>query len=649
MLDIIEKSLTIDSMSRKKKILLQTNAPWIKTGLGENGRYLMKHLLKTGKYDLVYYCTNGIFQHDPNLGRMPCKAYGVLPSDQNALQQIGQNQELARQVSYGSYFIDQIMKEEAPDIWWESDDLWSTNGYLEKPWFKHVSTIFHKTPDSVPILDVAYQQAKATQHYYTWVKYAADEMKRVDPTLSHVGHVYGMTDTSHFSPISATEKAELRRRFKIDQDCVIFHYMGRNQYRKSIPAMIEAFAMFKRAFPKANAKIHIHTAFGERAQGWDIPRIATQHGVKQEDVLCTYICKNCGAWHVAPYQGEDVDCPYCGAKKSMGTPTVGNGVPDEEMRLLHGMFDAGISAFNSGGFERASSAFLLCGLPTAVTEYFCGVDFTEQSFVTPIKWAPYYQEGTNFVKAANSPESIRDFMAKIYSASPAEKQRVSEEGRDWSVKMFSVETIGAQWEGIFDSIKPKDWSSIVLEYVKKNETYPMPQMQDNESWVRALYTNILLVEPDPKGLSDWMSSLENGATRDQIYKTFVDIAKSDNAKNGKQPMFKELFDANGRKRILYVLKESGGDIFIATGTFKGLKDLYPDADLYVATDPKFHEILAGNPYVHKVLAYAPVMEQELQMIPHVDYYYYPALPTQRQLAYLTKGKIGLDLTKGITT
>ena len=474
-------------------------------------------------------------------------------------------------------------------------------------------------------------------------------MKRVDPTLSHVGHVYGMTDVSHFSPISAQEKADLRRRFGIDKDCVIFHYMGRNQYRKSMPAMIEAFSLFKRENPKANAKIHFHTAFGEKAQGWDIQKISKQHGVKPEDVLCTYVCKNCGAWHIAAYQGEDIDCPYCGSKKSMSTPTVNHGVPDEEMRLMHGVFDAGISAFNSGGFERSSSAFLLCGLPTAVTNYFCGVDFTAQPFVHPIEWSAYYQEGTNFVKAANSPRSIWDFMSKIYDMSSAEKQRISEEGRAWSAKAFSVEAIGAQWEAIFDSIKPKDWSSIVLEYQKKNDAYPMPDIPDNESWVRSLYTNILMTEPDPKGLSDWMDSLARGATREQVYGYFISVAKSDNAKNGPVPMFKELFDANGRKRILYVLKESGGDIFIATGTFKGLKDLYPDADLYVATDAKFHDILAGNPHVHKVLTYHPIMEQELQMIPHVDYYYYPALPTQKQLAYLLKDKIGLSLTQGITT
>lgn len=628
-------------MSRKK-ILLQTNAPWIKTGLGENGRYLMKHLLKTGKYNLVYYCTNGIFQHDPNLGRMPCKAYGVVPSDQNVLNQIGQNPEHARQVSYGSYFIDQIVKDEKPDIWWESDDLWSTNGYLEKPWFQHVTTVFHKTPDSIPILDSAYQQAKATKHYYAWVKYAADEMKRVDPSLSHVGHVYGMTDTSHFSPITPKEKSDLRKRFGIDDDCVIFHYMGRNQYRKSMPAMIEAFALFKRQNPKAKAKIHFHTAFGEKAQGWDISKIAAQHGVSQDDVLCTYVCKNCGTWHIASYRGEDIDCPYCGAKKSMATPTVGNGVPDEEMRLLHGVFDAGISAFNSGGFERASSAFLLCGLPTAVTEYFCGVDFTEQPFVYPIKWSAYYQEGTNFVKAANDPRSICGFMEKIYTMSSAEKQRISEEGRAWSAKTFSVETIGAQWEAVFDSIKPKDWSSIVLEYKKKNDLYPMPDIADSESWVRALYTNILLVEPDAKGLSDWMNSLAAGVPREQIYRTFIEIAKSDNAKNGPAPAFSSLLDRqNGKKRGLIVIKESIGDCVVMTQLFESFHEQYPDTDLYIATDPKYFEIFDGNPHVKKCVPYMPHMENELHMIGagqkdgFFDIYMHPAIGSQRVLAYIS--------------
>lgn len=629
-------------MSRKK-ILLQTNAPYIKTGLALNGRYLMKHLLKTGKYEVVYYCTNGVYQNDPNLGRMPCKAYGCLPNDQGILNQISQNPSYARDVGYGAYYIDEIMKNERPDIYWESDDLWSTNGYLERPWFKHVNTVFHKTADSIPILDSAYQQAKATPNYFTWVEFAADEMKRVDPTVGHVKHIYGMCDTEHFSPISATEKADLRRKFNLDQDCVIFHFTGRNQYRKRIDSILEGVAMFKRDNPKANVKIHIHTAFGEKAQGWDIPKIGEILGLKKEDILCTYVCKNCGEWHISPYLGEDIDCPYCGSKKSMGTPTVAHGVPDEEMRLMHGVCDAMISAYNSGGQEYANVNALLCGLPLAATDYFCGVDFCKQSFVHPIKWSGYRQEGTNFVKAANDPKSIRDFMAKIYTMSAAEKQRISEEGRAWSAKTFSVETIGAQWEEVFDSIKPKEWSSIVLEYVKKNENYPMPEMQDNESWVRALYTNILLVEPDAKGLSDWMTSLTNGVQREQIYQTFINIAKSDNAKNGKQPMFGSQLDmTNGKKRAIFVLKESIGDLILLSCLLDNFKSKYPEYDVYIGCDPKYFEIFDGNPNVKKCLPYVQPMENELVMIgssgspAFFDKYFHVAVGTQRVLNYLSQ-------------
>lgn len=629
-------------MSRKKKILLQTNASWLKTGLALNGRYLMKHLLKTGKYEVVYYCTNGIFQHDPNLGRMPCKAYGCLPSDQNVLNHLGQNPGYARDVGYGAYFIDEIMKNERPDIYWESDDLWSTNGYIEKPWFQHTNAILHKTADSTPILDVAYQQAKATKNYFTWVEFAADEMKRVDPTISHVKHIYGMCDTEHFSPITPKEKADLRRKFNLDQDCVIFHFTGRNQYRKRIDAILEAFALFKSENPKANAKLHIHTAFGEKGQGWDIPKIAQILRLKQSDILCTYVCRNCGEWHISPYLGEDIDCPYCGAKKSMGTPTVAHGVPDEEMKLMHGVCDAMISAYNSGGLEYANVNALLCGMPLAATDYFCGVDFCKQPFVHAIKWNGYRQEGTNFTKAANDPKSIRDFMVKIYTMSAAEKQRISEEGRAWSMKTFSVETIGAQWEAVFDSIIPKDWSSIVLEYVKKNESYPMPQIEDNESWLRALYNNILMVEPDPKGLSDWMTSLANGAPREHIYNCFVNIAKNDNAKNGKPPAFSSLLDKeSGKKRGLIVIKESIGDCVMITQLFESFHEQYPNTDLYVATDPKYFEIFDGNPHVKKCIPYMPHMENELHMIgagqkgSFFDVYMHPAIGSQRILSYLS--------------
>lgn len=633
----------------RKKIVLQTNGPWLKTGLGQNGRYLMKHLIKTGKYEVVYYCTNHVMSNDPNLLRMPCKAYGAIPADPNILNQLNQpqNQQWARDVAYGAHFIDQIIKDEKPEIWWESDDLWSTNGYMDKPWFKQINSVFHKTPDSVPILDVAYQQAHATSYYFTWANFAVKEMKRVDPKLSHIKNIYGMSDTTHFAPISKKEKDDLRVRFSIDKEATVFNTTNRNQLRKCFVQEIEAFASFKRKFPFAKAKMHFHTSFAEKNQGWDIPKLAKFYGLSDDDILCTYVCKSCSNWHVTKYLGEDIDCPYCGAKKSMITASTNHGVPDDEMKYMHGISDAGLSIFDSGGQEYASISSLLCGMPTAISAYSCGEDFMNLPFVYPVEWVPYYQPGTNFKKATPKIESLEGFITKVYKMTDKERQGIVEAGRDWAVKTFSVETIGKQWEDLFDAMPPKDWSTIKLEYKLKNTGYPMPQITDPELWVRALYNNILLVEPDPDGLKYWMNGLANGMTKEQIYKYFIGRGYEDNQKNTKPIDFAESFDKNGKKKILFVIKESGGDVLICAGTFKSLTELYPDADLYVACDPKFFDLLGGNQYVYKLLPYQPFMEQELAMMNYIDYYYYPALATQKQLAYLTKEKIGLDLNANL--
>ena len=635
-------------MSRKK-IVLTTNAPWMFTGLGESGKFLACHLQKTGKYDLVYYCSQ-TGERDPNLGRMPWKSYGTIPADPNILNQLNQDPGRARSVSYGSFFIDKVIKEEKPDILWCSDDLWAySNDFIKAPWWNQINSVMHITVDSWPISELAYEQAKLTPNYYTWAKFAAKEMRSHGKQFSHVKQIYGMTDINNFSPLSEKERLDLRKKFGIDPKTVIFGYTFRNQLRKEALSLLLAFAEFKRQNPKANVKIHLHTSWTETANGWDFPRSIKNFGIDPNDVLCTYVCEHCKQWHIKPYTEDRVDCPFCGAKKSCVTPNVGHGVLREEMKMMYAIRDATISPLTSGGLEYENVNTLLCGLPLATTSYSCGEDFCEQPFVYPIKWGRRFEHQSSFMKAANDIDSIKAFIEKIYTASKLQIQDLGAAGRDWAVKTFSTEVIGKQWEDVFDALPPKDWSSITLEVRTKNANFPMPSDPDNEKWVKSLYNNVLLVEPDPDGFRHWLDKLAGGVPRDAIYNFFIGEAIKDNQKNAKPMEFGDFFEKNGRKRILYVIKESGGDVFVCTATFKGLKDLYPDADLYVATEPAYRDILAGNPYVFKVLDYHPAMEQELIMMAYVDYYYSPTLPTQTKLAYLTKEKIGLNLKESVST
>ena len=631
-------------MSRKKKIVLSTNPPWLHTGLAENGRFLAQWLYKTGKYDLTYYCSQSSVA-DPNHGRQPWKSRGCIPNDPNIIQQLNQDQNRARMASYGGLLIGQVVKEERPDILWCSDDAWAFPGneFFNAPWWKQINPILHITVDSLPILEQAYDQAKVTPNFFTWAKFGSTEMRKRSPEWSHVKQIYGATNVNNFTPVSPNEKAELRRRFGIGQNTLVFGFTFRNQLRKEALSILRAFHEFTKLHRTVDAKLHLHTSWSETANGWDIPKFIKLFGINPENVLCTYVCKNCGNWHVSPYRGEDQNCPYCGAQKSMVTANINHGVPDEEMKYVYGIRDATVSAFTSGGLEFENVNTLLCGLPLASTNYSCGQDFCEQPFVTPIDWHFRNEAGTSFIKATNDIGSIRKFMEKIFAMSPAKRQEIGELGREWAKNTFSIETIGPQWEQVFDALPPKDWSSITLTPPRKNESFAKPQIQDDQAWVTALYNGILMCQPDPDGLKHWMSQLKAGITRDAIYQYFLKIARDDNAKMEPAKDFSSLFDANGRKRVLFVMKESGGDLFIATSLFKGLKAQHPDADLYIGCEPKFWEVLVGNPHVHKLLAYHPAMEQELIMRNYVDHYYFPAFQTQRQLGYLTRPSPTLSL------
>jgi len=628
----------------RHKILLHTNFPLIKSGLAENGRILAKWLDQTGKYDIVYLGSQAAENHT-DIPKMPYKTLGVIPA--NPLEQEALKRDFFnwRDTCYGGRSLHKIIEREKPTIWWGSDDIWAFQPHVyNAEWFKKINTVFHITVDSVPISKMAYEQAASTPNYVTWAKFAQNEMIRNG--AKNVLQIYGASETSKFKPISLKEKNELRAKHNISPDTVIFIYLGRNQLRKEFGNAIAAFAEFKKENPHANAKLLFHTSFAESGAGWDIPKLINYYNVPNDDVLTTMFCRQCGEWEIKAYQGENTDCRFCNTGKSQVSCTIAHGVEHDELHLVYGIADAAISPFTSGGLEFHNVNSLLCGLPLACTNYSCGEDFCEQPFVYPIKWHTRFEHQTTYKKATNDVNSIKNFMSIMYKKTYDERRTEGEIGRDWAVKTFSIESIGPQWEKLFDSMPHPDWSQIDLTPKFKNPDYPMPTVEDNVAWVKELYRGILdlNVQDDDKGVRDWLESLRIGRSRQSIYNYFINEARKENARLKPNNDLETLFDHTpGRKKLLLVMKESGGDIFIGQALLPKLKELYPDADIYWASDEKFHELLDGNEYIYKVLKYIPEMENELLMMRYVDYFYFPALATQRQLNYLTHDKIGLEL------
>jgi hypothetical protein len=655
-------------MSARHRILFQSNPLHLRTGLAENGRTLLAYLYKRG-YDIAHLATQGTMANDPKLALMPWRTYGAIPPDQEVINRINGDPLFGRDASYGALAIDGAVADWKPTIWIGSDDLWSfpLAAYADKPWYKRVHGLHHITVDSIPVLDQAYEQAKRSKHYLTWAPFAAREMRRVGgAAMSHVQSIYGAMDTGLFSPITPKERDDLRKQFGITPDTFVFLYVFRNQLRKSANTILEAYARFRAEHPGVKAILHFHTAFHEKGQGWDLPRMAAYYGVKPQELFCTYVCKKCGSWSVATFQGEDLKCPMCGEEKGLSTASIVHGVPGHQMRFIYGISDACLSAFTSGGQEYHSVQSLLCGKPLACTSYSCGEDFCTpdtEGFVYPITWHPYHEPGTNFIKAANDMGSITTFMRRMVKSSARERQAAGEAAREWATKTFGIDAIGAQWERLFDTLPVNpEWSSVEVaaKTPPKNPAYQPPDIGDNAAWLKDIYKGVLLMDvaDGDAGLGDWLRGLAAGQTRETILAYFRQVAADENAKlgyatggtAGASTDFGSLLDTTGRQRGLMLVKESIGDICMVTALFESFHQQHPDTDLYVAIDPRYAEVLAGNEHVHKVLPYIPAMENELLMVGqaktprYFNVYYHVCVQSQRVLSYLSQPEPVFNLT-----
>jgi len=148
-------------------------------------------------------------------------------------------------------------------------------------------------------------------------------------------------------------------------------------------------------------------------------------------------------------------------------------------------------------------------------------------------------------------------------------------------------------------------------------------------------------------------SPQKAQKRQEIVNYFRSVAAEDNQKNQKIE-FGDLLDKKDKKRILFIIPESLGDIFLCTALFKSIRERYPRPEwvFYIATKPEYKEILDGNPFLDKWLQYQPIFDNHVwltgnsQTNGYFNVAYHPYWATQRSFTYYSNGEdiIGPDLS-----
>ena len=626
---------------RKKKIVIQTDWCLAKTGFGRAAKELVSYLYNTGKYDIIHYC-GGTQVGSPVLSKTPWKSLGSIPTDQNEVNRINADQTLARDVSYGSYYIDQVIKEEKPDVWIGAQDPWAFTQYYNKHWYKNITSLLWVTLDSLPIYEEAINQAKKSSQYWIWSEFATNEMHKIG--INNAKTVHGPVNHSKFNYLGAEKKKQLKANFGLS-DSFIVGFVFRNQLRKSVPNLLEGFRDFVKNNPDVkNAKLLLHTHWGE---GWDIHKLADEYKIDRKDIQTTYVCNKCKNYFISHFQGQELGCPVCKSEKSCSTTNTGFGVSEEQLCEVYNLMDVYCHPFTSGGQEIPIQEAKYCELLTLVTNYSCGEDMCHPDAASiPLEWSEYREHGTQFRKASTYPSSIAKQLYRAYKMSDLERRQFGQKARKWAIENYSVPVIGKMFEQYIDSI-PFTTYDFSLKEEEKDPNAAIPNITDNGEWLIFMYHNILKmkqVDQNEDGYKHWMEKLSKGETRQNVENYFRQIASQENQKNRKVD-FEDILDpADKGKRILFVMPESIGAIYLCTSLLESIKETYPDHNLYFATKKEHFCILEGNPHIHRMLEYIPQMDNLLWLEGygnHQGYFeiaFLPHIGTQKMLNYLHNGK-----------
>jgi glycosyltransferase involved in cell wall biosynthesis len=619
---------------RKKRVLAHSNFCKAFTGFGKHKKNILRYLFNTGKYEVIELA-NGLMKTCPEAESTPWKTYGSLP-DVETLNEINKDPNKQRQAAYGAFGIDDIIKTVRPDVYIGIEDIWAFDGFYEKPWWNKVNSMIWTTLDSLPILQSAIDAAPKIKHYYVWSSFAEKAFQEMG--YNHIKTLRGSLDVNKFYRMDDHKREALRKKFNLSDEFII-GFVFRNQLRKSVPNLLEAFKKVKKDIPKAKLLLHTHWS-----EGWDIPALIKEKGIDPKDILTTYFCKQCKSYFVSPFAGQEQDCPVCGGKKTVNTTNISHGVSEEQLNEIYNLMDVYCHPFTSGGQEIPIQEAKLTELITLVTNYSCGEEYcTQESGGLPLNWAEYREPGTQFIKASTDPDHIAEQLLTVYNMPSIERACVGMTARKFVIEHCSIEAIGKQLEEILDSMPHVDYDfDNPPERFNPNYT---PNFESSDSdFIIDLHREMLgeLVDENHTSFKIWKDKLSKGLKREDMFAHFKGVASN----HSQKPIeFESVLDKDDEgKRIGVLAQGSDVDILLLNGLMENLKKLYPEYNIYFITRGEYFELIEDNPFVHKCILYSESLENSfiLEGIgAHKGYFdiaFIPTITTQKNICYLHNGK-----------
>lgn len=630
------------------------------------------------------------------------KYYGVMPepTDQAGQQQYQKNYHFAQ---FGRDKFDEVCLIEKPDIVIDIRDRWMASEWeLKSPFRKFFTYIYMPCVDSHPPQPEWVKDYKESDYIlgYSWYAKRILEMEGVKcHHVTNPGVDLEVFNTEKprsealerwgfrkdVKPILGVFRNQKR---KLLPELVYSYLILKNKYPEAFKNTV---LWLHTSWPDVGFNIPLVMRWAkegripfEDAKG-KIKEKRFKIPLKYADVVFSYICHKCGHAFVSSYvdgmvqvrnleTGEVrteqatcdlIRCQKCG-EKAARMPNTQKGFYPEDFADVYRAAYVHVQPAIAGADEMPTNEAKACGTPILAPTHaamqekvektdFCPDDRWKGGL--PIDIASMFTEAETMQQRCYfDKQSLAKQLNKLLT-NPSLRAKMSKEAAEVAKKYYDWDDIAKVWdEFLWETVEvkvgEKSWSAPAN--LRKYGDYRIPskdEMQDTD-FVKWCYKHFLHIdEPDAPGFNNWMTDLGRGRSREDIVGFFKSQADEHNRKElirtgqGAKVAptnainITDYLDPKDTFRVLVVLPGTAGDLHLLTGTLKALAHKHGGANIYLACEPKFNDIVKNLPFIKNIIPYGQNLDngKAVEKSGLFNICYTPHIITQRFEHYVHNG------------
>lgn len=444
----------------KKRIMIISEASYIKSGYGRLTLDLCKRFSDLGKYEVAEFGHYGHIDYPLksqlnwfHYANGPGTVWGQPPSqdEQNAY-----NSNLYNH--FGEWRQPDSILHFKPDVLISYLDPWMLSVAQNSPYRHLYKIIYVPTIDARSLNEGWLGDYASADHVFTYTDFAYNELKKY-PQINLKGVATPGVENKVFMPIA--NKKEHKKRFGIPENAKVVGTVMRNQKRKLYPDVFDGFVKFLQICQEKDKELgqstylYVHSSYPD--VGWDFARLLKEYGLSHK-VLFTYICTTCGAASPAFFGDATKVCPNCNNATCV-MPNTNLSLDEAGLNQIYNVFDVYVQYALAEGLGMPAIEAASAGVHLVYSDYSGPEDFKKLGgSAIPIK-AFYRESDTNRDFAVPDNDALAQTLFSLLSLPESMLLKKGMDARRGVLKHFNwKDTIEKLCKSV-DELPTSNWAS----------------------------------------------------------------------------------------------------------------------------------------------------------------------------------------------